>query len=145
MGKEKVDLLVLDLQMPGMDQMDLFAILREKYPAIPALVVSGVYTGVVENFVAKGYDTTTFFNKPAPMIELKKSVFKLLKIDALGTFHTDQEIGITKPGPLLHFKAKVLSRPGLRHTPRLDKMVYPGGALWPGQISLSTRKWSNKP
>ena len=93
LGQQKVDLLVLDLQMPGMDQMDLFAILREKYPAIPALVVSGVYTGLVENFAAQGYDTTTFFNKPAPLIELKKSVFKLLDIDALGTFLTDKEVG----------------------------------------------------
>jgi DNA-binding NtrC family response regulator len=93
LGLEKVDLLVLDLQMPGMDQMDLFAILREKYPAIPVLVVSGVYAGVVENFAAKGYDTTTFFNKPAPLIDLKKSVFKLLQIDALGTFLTDKEVG----------------------------------------------------
>ena len=93
LGKRKIDLMVLDLQMPGMDQMDLFAILRDKYPAIPALVVSGVYSGVVENFAAKGYDTITFFNKPAPLIELKKSVFKLLKIDALGVFLTDEEVG----------------------------------------------------
>jgi DNA-binding NtrC family response regulator len=93
LGQQKVDLLVLDLQMPGMDQMDLFAILREKYPAIPALVVSGVYSGIVENFAAKGYDTITFFNKPAPLIDLKKSVFKLLKIDSLGTFHTNHEVG----------------------------------------------------
>ncbi len=90
LGQQKVDLLVMDLQMPG---MDLFAILREKYPAIPAMVVSGVYTGLVENFAAKGYDATTFFNKPAPLMELKKSVFKLLKINAPGTFHTDQEVG----------------------------------------------------
>ena len=93
LGQRKVDLLVLDLQMPGMDEMDLFAILREKHPAIPALVVSGVYSGLVENFAAKGYDTITFFNKPAPLMELKKSVFKLLKINALGTFHSDQEVG----------------------------------------------------
>jgi DNA-binding NtrC family response regulator len=93
LGQQKVDLLVLDLQMPGMDEMDLFAVLREKYPAIPALVVSGVYSGVIENFAAQGYNTITFFNKPAPLLELKKSVFKLLKIDAMGTFLTDQEVG----------------------------------------------------
>ena len=93
LDKQKVDLLVLDLHMPGMDQMDLFAILREKYPAIPALVVSGAYSGLVDDFAAKGYDTITFFNKPAPLIELKKSVYKLLKIEALGTFLTDKEVG----------------------------------------------------
>lgn len=93
LGKQKVDLMVLDLHMPGMDQMDLFAILKEKYPAIPALVVSGVYSGIVEDFAAKGYDTITFFNKPAPLLELKKSIFKLLDIDALGTFLIDKEVG----------------------------------------------------
>jgi len=93
LAKRKVDLMVLDLQMPGMDKMDLFALLREKYPAIPALVVSGAYAGLVDDFAAKGYDTTTFFNKPAPLIELKKSIFKLLDIDALGTFLTDKEVG----------------------------------------------------
>jgi DNA-binding NtrC family response regulator len=91
--QQKLDLMVLDLQMPGMDKMDLFAILREQYPNIPVLVVSGVYRGVVEDFAAKGYDTITFFNKPASLIELKKSIFKLLKIDALGTFLTDKEVG----------------------------------------------------
>src|SRR5581483_9700122 len=91
--QQKVNLLVLDLQMPGMDKMDIFAVLREQYPDIPVLVVSGVYKGVVENFTAKGYDTTTFFNKPASLMELKKSVYKLLKIDALGTFLTDTEVG----------------------------------------------------
>jgi two-component system, cell cycle sensor histidine kinase and response regulator CckA len=91
--QQKLDLLVLDLQMPGMDKMDLFAILREQYPDIPALVVSGIYKGVVDDFKARGYDTTTFFNKPASLIELKKSIFKLLKIDALGTFLTDKEVG----------------------------------------------------
>ena len=91
--KQKVDLLVLDLHMPGMDEMDLFAILREKYPALPALVVSGAYSGLVGDFAAKGYDTITFFNKPAPLKELKKSIYKLLKIEALGTFLTDKEVG----------------------------------------------------
>jgi DNA-binding NtrC family response regulator len=91
--KQKVDLMVLDLHMPGMDQMDLFAVLKEKYPTIPALVVSGVYSGIVEDFAAKGYDTITFFNKPAPLLELKKSIFKLLNIDALGAFLTDKEVG----------------------------------------------------
>jgi DNA-binding NtrC family response regulator len=84
---------VLDLQMPGMDQMDLFAILRKEYPSIPALVVSGVYSGLVDDFKAKGYDTITFFNKPAALIDLKKSIFKILKIDALGAFLTDKEVG----------------------------------------------------
>jgi len=93
LGQQKLDLLVLDLQMPGMDRMDLFAILREKYPAIPALVVSGVYSGVVEDFTAKGYDTITFFNKPASLLELKKSIFEILKIDALGAFLGDKEVG----------------------------------------------------
>src|SRR5579872_2785026 len=65
LGQQKVDLMVLDLQMPGMEEMDLFAILREKYPAIPVLVVSGVFSGLVDDFAAKGYNTVTFFNKPA--------------------------------------------------------------------------------
>lgn len=94
LGKQKVDLMVLDLHMPGMDEMDLFAILREKHPAIPALVVSGAYSGLVDDFAAKGYDTVTFFNKPAPLVELKKSIYKLLKIEALGTFlGGDKEVG----------------------------------------------------
>ena len=94
LGQQKVDLMVLDLQMPEMDEMDLFAILREKYPAIPALVVSGVFSGLVDDFAAKGYNTVTFFNKPAPLLELKKSIFKLLKIEALGAFlGDDKEVG----------------------------------------------------
>ena len=93
LSQQKLDLLVLDLQMPGMDEMDLFAILRKQYPNLPVLVVSGVYSGVVEDFTAQGYDTITFFNKPASLMELKNSIYKLLNIDALGTFLTDKEVG----------------------------------------------------
>lgn len=93
LAQQKVDLMVIDLHMPGMDELDIFSIFREKYPDIPALVVSGAYSGLVDDFAAKGYDTVTFFNKPAPLIELKKSVYKLLGIDALGAFLSDKEVG----------------------------------------------------
>jgi DNA-binding NarL/FixJ family response regulator len=37
-----VDLLVLDLQMPGMSELEGFDAIRRRYPALPIVVVSGV-------------------------------------------------------------------------------------------------------
>jgi DNA-binding NarL/FixJ family response regulator len=37
-----VDLLVLDLQMPGMSELEGFTAIRRRYPALPIVVVSGV-------------------------------------------------------------------------------------------------------
>jgi DNA-binding NarL/FixJ family response regulator len=37
-----VDLLVLDLQMPGMSELEGFTAIRRRYPSLPIVVVSGV-------------------------------------------------------------------------------------------------------
>ena len=77
----KVDLLVLDLEMPGMNTLELFPYLDMNYPRLPVIIVSGRYQGLTEEFMARGYKVKIFLNKPVAISTLKENIFKLLKID----------------------------------------------------------------
>ena len=79
--EQKVDLLVTDLQMPGMNTLELFPILKNDYPRLPVIVVTGHYGNLMEDFKAKGFDIKAIFNKPLVVSELKEKIKKILKID----------------------------------------------------------------
>ncbi len=81
LSEQKVDLLVTDLQMPGMNTLELFPILAKDYPRLPVIVVTGHYGNMLEDFKAKGFAIKAFFNKPVTVSELKGKVEKILKID----------------------------------------------------------------
>ncbi|HTC20044.1 MAG TPA: response regulator, partial [bacterium] len=53
--EEKVDLLVTDLEMPGMNTLDLFPILKKEYSRLPVIVVSGHYKDLQRDFLDRGY------------------------------------------------------------------------------------------
>jgi two-component system sensor histidine kinase ChiS len=79
--EQKVDLLVTDLAMPGMNTLELFPILKKDYPCLPVIVVTGHYGHLLEDFKAKGFEIKAFFNKPLVVSELKETIKKILKID----------------------------------------------------------------
>ncbi|HTA77166.1 MAG TPA: response regulator [bacterium] len=78
--EQKIDLLVTDLAMPGMNTLELFPILKKEYPRLPVIVVTGHYLNLQEDFVAKGFDIKAVFNKPVGISELKEKVRRILKI-----------------------------------------------------------------
>lgn len=79
--EEKVDLLVTDLEMPGMNTLDLFPILKKEYPRLPVIVVSGHYQDLQQDFLARGYPVAAFIGKPAQISTLQAKVREILKID----------------------------------------------------------------
>ena len=79
--KEKVDLLVTDLEMPGMNTLELFPILKNDYPHLPVIIVSGHYADLQYEFQNKGFTVKAFLNKPVPASELKEKIREILKID----------------------------------------------------------------
>ena len=69
--RDEVDLILLDMTMPGMTTEEILAEVRRLYPALPVLLTSG-YTssdavkhmlddGIVQGFLAKPYETEVLF------------------------------------------------------------------------------------
>ncbi|HUO58422.1 MAG TPA: response regulator [bacterium] len=75
-----VDLLVTDLAMPEANTFDLFKLLKEKYPKLPVIIVSGKYQDLQEDFLNKGYKVTAFLQKPVELTALKAKVAEVLGI-----------------------------------------------------------------
>ena len=82
---EKVDLLVTDLAMPEANTFDLFHLLKEKFPKIPVIIVSGKYQDLKDDFLNKGYKVAAFIQKPVELAVLKAKVAETLGIEPAGT------------------------------------------------------------
>jgi HD-like signal output (HDOD) protein len=78
--KETVDVLITDYKMPAMDGLQLLAIVKEKYPTVNRVILSG-YVEQAEVFRAlvKGL-TTVYFAKPWEASALRERVDQLFKI-----------------------------------------------------------------
>jgi DNA-binding response OmpR family regulator len=79
--EEKVDLLVTDLEMPGMNTLDLFPILKKEYSRLPVIVVSGHYKDLQKDFLDRGFSVAAFLSKPTEVSVLKAKIREILKID----------------------------------------------------------------
>ncbi len=77
---EKVNLLVTDLEMPGMNTLELFPILKAEYARLPVIIVSGHYADLQYEFQNKGFNIVAFLNKPVPASVLKDKIREVLKI-----------------------------------------------------------------
>jgi DNA-binding NarL/FixJ family response regulator len=75
-----VDLLMLDLNMPGMDGMLGLNALRAEFPAIPILVVSGIEDPVVVRQTME-FGASGFLPKSAPFASIGEAVGSLLAGD----------------------------------------------------------------
>jgi CheY-like chemotaxis protein len=78
---QKIDLLVTDMHMPGMNTLDLLETLKTDYPRLPVIVVSGHYMNMKEDFLSRGFMVKAFINKPASVGELKEKVREVLGIE----------------------------------------------------------------
>ncbi len=78
--EEKVDLLVTDLAMPAANTLELFPVLKQQYPRLPVVVVSGHYKDIQEDFLSRGYHIRAFLNKPVALSVIKDKVREILKI-----------------------------------------------------------------
>lgn len=71
-----IDLLITDIQMPGMDGLELIREVYKKYPSIKMLAMSG--TGNLYLRAAKSFGASYVLNKPFEMDELTSAIHKVL-------------------------------------------------------------------
>ncbi len=77
-GKNTIDLVILDLIMPGMDGGTTFEALRAEYPLLPVLLSSGyAVDGQASEILQKGCNG--FLQKPFSLSELSQKIRSVLK------------------------------------------------------------------
>lgn len=83
MEKEKIDVVVSDVRMPGMDGIQFLSIVKEKYPQASRIILSGfVEKSLVMSAIIKGI-ASTYFTKPWNHDSLHKNIRHILTIDSI--------------------------------------------------------------
>jgi len=77
MGRETFSLILLDIKMPGTDGMALMRNVKDKWPEIPVIIMSGYVTMETMEEVAKT-DAARFLAKPFTPDELLQTVDQVL-------------------------------------------------------------------
>ena len=72
--KDRPDLVIADIRMPQMDGFTLLGHLRDEYPDVPVLAISGY----VDAAAAQDYDFDAFLEKPVRLDELRQLVEETL-------------------------------------------------------------------
>lgn len=78
MRREPIEMVLLDIKMPGKDGMSLLRELKEKWPNIPVIVMSGYATTETVEQVSKT-EAATFIAKPFTPDELVEAVAKVIE------------------------------------------------------------------
>ena len=77
MSREVFSLILLDIKMPGKDGMTLMREVKDKWPNIPVIIMSGYVTNETLEEVAK-IEAATFLAKPFTPDELVQAVDQVL-------------------------------------------------------------------
>jgi DNA-binding NtrC family response regulator len=76
--RESVGMILLDIKMPGKDGMSMLKEVKEKWPSIPVIIMSGYATmEMVEN--VSRTQAATFIAKPFTPDELVEAVAKVIE------------------------------------------------------------------
>ena len=77
MSRDAFSLILLDIKMPGKDGMTLMRQVKDKWPEIPVIIMSGYVTNETMEEVAKT-DAATFLAKPFTPEELLRAVQQVI-------------------------------------------------------------------
>lgn len=97
MRQEVPDILLSDLNMPGMSGFELLSVVRRRFPAIPVIAMSGAFSG---NEVPPGVAADGFFQKGGGIDRLLRIIRTFPKIErpSLPTSRADAPIWISQNG-----------------------------------------------
>lgn len=74
-------LILSDINMPGMNGLELLRVIKKKYPQLPVLMVTA-YGDKQSQETAEKYGASGFINKPVDFIQLKQDMFTLVSLPA---------------------------------------------------------------
>ena len=69
-------LILSDINMPGMNGLELLRVIKEKYPELAVFMVTA-YGDEQSKKTAKDYGASGFISKPVDFSQLKQDIFKL--------------------------------------------------------------------
>ncbi|MEO0227854.1 MAG: response regulator [candidate division WOR-3 bacterium] len=75
--KERFDLLIIDIKMPGIHGLEAIERIRERNKEIPIIICSA-YHLMEDDIVVKTSDVAAFITKPIDIKTLKAKVFELI-------------------------------------------------------------------
>ena len=80
MKEDTPDLIITDIMMPEMDGLELVQAIRDCYPTLPVIAISGGMQTSAVNFLplAKRFGAFRVFEKPVALGKLKEAVDELL-------------------------------------------------------------------
>jgi len=78
MRRETIGMILLDVKMPGKDGMSVLNEVKEKWPNIPVIVMSGYATTEMVEQVSRT-EAATFIEKPFTPDELVEAVAKVIE------------------------------------------------------------------
>lgn len=70
-------LILSDINMPGMNGLELLRTLKEKYPSLPVFMVTA-YGDERSQEIANDYGADGFINKPVDFTQLKQDIFDVV-------------------------------------------------------------------
>ena len=75
-------LILSDINMPGMNGLELLRVIKQKYTELPVLMVTA-YGDETSQKTAEDYGASGFINKPVDFTRLKKDIFSLVGSSSL--------------------------------------------------------------
>lgn len=75
-ARAEATLILSDINMPGMNGLELLRVIKEKYVQLPVFMVTA-YGDEQSQETAKGYGASGFINKPVDFPQLKQDIFEL--------------------------------------------------------------------
>jgi DNA-binding NtrC family response regulator len=82
LSQEPVDLLLLDIRMPGIGGIDLLGRVKDLYPELPVIMITG-YPTVETAVTAMRYGAVNYYTKPLNLGNLLQETRQLLRVDGL--------------------------------------------------------------
>lgn len=76
--KEPVDVMLLDIRLPGMDGVDFREVLQQKYPQMPVILISSS-SSIRPILKSLNFDGTDYVRKPFDIDELRLVVARALR------------------------------------------------------------------